>query len=660
MNVRNIPERWASSLVAVVGIGGVTLVLIAVLSIAAGFQQGAGVVGLAGRRHHPALGFDQRDELGLRPEPGHAHREGPGIKQDEKGNPLVLRRALRAHRGQAQEQGRRGANLPFRGVSPSAPLLRKSFKIEEGTHDARGHERDHRRRRRGRQLREHRGRQDGALGQRGLGRSSARFSDDGGIAESEAWGDARLVQQVWNRGTSFQSVRVRLTDESDATFKKLKDTLTKDPQLQVAVPARAAVLRGAAGRSCPRSSTARAVFFAIMMGLAAIFAAVNTMLNAVASRVREIATLRAMGFGAAPVVFSVLVEALLLGAAGGLLGGLLALVFLNGMQSSTMNFQTFSQITYAFTVTPQLMVTGIIYGLVLTFIAGMLPGHSRRAHADHLRVARVVRRRSAFRLRRAGSGWRSSAESPGAQNWADVEGRIQYAYYTEDARALNSVLTSLKPKPVEGESECAAADAASRAYFRALTHYRLAQVLSAGKKSQAQERDRRLRRGSRPRRRSTAEGAAWPRRNRRGATSARRSLCARHGLHARRPRDELDSLRRRPHRLAHRRGRASSSRRIRACGWWKRWRPSSAPARTPRRNPRRIKKLRAVTADVRSRRAPAPPPRRSGAPPKPMHFSARALYDQRDVVGAREALERALLIAPDYAFAKRLMAQITR
>jgi putative ABC transport system permease protein len=98
------------------------------------------------------------------------------------------------------------------------------------------------------------------------------------------------------------------------------------------------------------------------------------MLNAVASRVREIATLRAMGFGAAPVVFSVLIEALLLGAAGGLLGGLLALVFLNGMQSSTMNFQSFSQITYAFTVTPQLMVTGIVYGLILTFIAGLLPG----------------------------------------------------------------------------------------------------------------------------------------------------------------------------------------------------------------------------------------------------------------------------------------------
>jgi putative ABC transport system permease protein len=199
------------------------------------------------------------------------------------------------------------------------------------------------------------------------------FSDDGGIAESEAWGDARLVQQVWNRGTSFQSVRVRLADASDATLKSFKDTLTKDPRVQVAIQ-REPQFYAEQQQLMSTLIKGAGFVFAFMMGLAAILAAVNTMLNAVASRVREIATLRAMGFGASPVVFSVLIEALLLGAAGGLLGGLLALVFLNGMQSSTMNFQSFSQITYAFTVTPQLMVTGIIYGLILTFIAGLLPG----------------------------------------------------------------------------------------------------------------------------------------------------------------------------------------------------------------------------------------------------------------------------------------------
>jgi putative ABC transport system permease protein len=168
-------------------------------------------------------------------------------------------------------------------------------------------------------------------------------------------------------------VRARLTDDSDATFAKFKDALTKDPQLQVDVK-REPEFYAEQQKVMSTLINGAGVVFAIMMGLAAVFAAVNTMFNAVASRVREIATLRAMGFGAMPVVISVLFEAVLLGAAGGLLGGVLAFIFLNGMQSSTMNFQTFSQITYAFTVTPQLMVTGIVYGLVLTFIAGVLPG----------------------------------------------------------------------------------------------------------------------------------------------------------------------------------------------------------------------------------------------------------------------------------------------
>ncbi len=371
MNVRNIPERWASSLVAVVGIGGVTLVLIAVLSIAAGFRQALELSGSqdvvvvlrSGSTNEMSSGFGQ-DQVTI-------IADAPGIKRDANGKPLVSAELYVLTEGKLKGKDT-GANLPFRGVSASAPALRKSFEIEEG-----------------RMMREGTNEilvGDGVVANYeniGVGRTVrwgnadwvivGRFSDDGGIAESEAWADARLVQQVWKRGQSFQSVRARLTDESDGTLKKLKDNLTKDPRVQVAIQREPAFY---AEQQAMMSTLIKGagVFFAIMMGLAAIFAAVNTMFNAVASRVREIATLRAMGFSASPVVFSVLVEALLLGAAGGLLGGVLAFLFLNGMQSSTMNFQTFSQITYAFTVTPQLMVTGIIYGLVLTFIAGLVPG----------------------------------------------------------------------------------------------------------------------------------------------------------------------------------------------------------------------------------------------------------------------------------------------
>jgi putative ABC transport system permease protein len=371
MNVRNIPERWASSLVAVVGIGGVTLVLIAVLSIAAGFRQAlelsgskdVGVVLRSGATNEMSsgLGLEQITIIG----------DAPGIKRDEKNKTIYSGELYVLADGKLKGK-EATANMPLRGVPPGAERLRKSFKIEEG-----------------RMMRE--GTNEIVVGNGvlttydnfsvgnkvRLGNMDwqvvGRFSDDGGVAESEAWGDVRLVQQAWNRGSSFQSVRVKLTDESEATFKKLKDSLTKDPRMQVDVKrepefyaeqqaAMSALINGAG------------TIFAIMMGLAAIIAAINTMFNAVDSRVREIATLRALGFGALAVTTSVLVEAILLGAAGGLLGGVLAYLFINGMTSSTMNFNSFSQITYAFTVTPGLMIAGIVYGLVLTFIAGVVPG----------------------------------------------------------------------------------------------------------------------------------------------------------------------------------------------------------------------------------------------------------------------------------------------
>jgi len=198
-----------------------------------------------------------------------------------------------------------------------------------------------------------------------------RFTDEGGIAESEAWGDTRVVQQAWRRGNSFQSIRVKL--QSPDTLKTLKDSLSKDPRVRVGVQSERAFYADQQKLMSTIINTVGWVL-AVMMGIAALFAALNTLYNAVATRVREIATLRAMGFNGWAVMISVLVEAMILGAVGGLIGGLLAFLTFNGMHSSTMNWASFSQMTFAFTVTPQLMITGIVYGLILTFIAGILPG----------------------------------------------------------------------------------------------------------------------------------------------------------------------------------------------------------------------------------------------------------------------------------------------
>ena len=378
MNLRNIPQRWSSSLVAVLGIGGVTLVLIALLSIAAGFQaalEGSGsedvaIIMRAGSTNELSGGFGVDTVTVVGDAPG-IRKAAPGKLVDASlvGKPILSPELYVLVDGKMKGKDA-STNLPLRGVSPMAPLVRKSFELvegrmfKEGTNEVivgNG------------VVQSYDGLDVGKVVRWGGANWTVvgRFTDKAGIAESEAWGDTRVVQQAWRRGNSYQSIRVKL--ENAAALKTLKDALTKDPRVRVDVKSERAFY---VDQQKLMSTIINYVGWtlAIMMGIAALFAALNTLYNAVANRVREIATLRALGFGGFPVVVSVLVEAMILGAVGGLIGGVLALVFLNGMHSSTMNWASFSQMTFAFTVTPQLMVTGIIYGLILCFVAGILPG----------------------------------------------------------------------------------------------------------------------------------------------------------------------------------------------------------------------------------------------------------------------------------------------
>ncbi len=196
------------------------------------------------------------------------------------------------------------------------------------------------------------------------------FADSGSVAESEIWSDAIVLQGAYNRGTSYQSARVKL--ESPAALQTFKDALTSDPRVNVRVVTEKQYY-AEQSRSLVSLVTILGRTIAVLMGLAAVFGALNTMYSAVANRAREIATLRALGFSAAPVVTSVLAEALLLGLIGGTIGGLLAYVGFNGVRASTMNWSSFSQITFAFTVTPALLAQALLYALALGFVGGLLP-----------------------------------------------------------------------------------------------------------------------------------------------------------------------------------------------------------------------------------------------------------------------------------------------
>jgi len=159
---------------------------------------------------------------------------------------------------------------------------------------------------------------------------------------------------------------------SSQSFDEMKNWLTSNPQLSVAVRREEEYY---AAQSRALTTVIRTIGFAIagLMGIGAIFGAILTMYTAVATRAREIATLRALGFNSVAVVISVLTESLGLAAIGGVLGGLAAYAAFNGYQTSTINFQTFSQVAFAFRVTPSLLLLGLAYALVMGLVGGLMP-----------------------------------------------------------------------------------------------------------------------------------------------------------------------------------------------------------------------------------------------------------------------------------------------
>jgi putative ABC transport system permease protein len=183
-----------------------------------------------------------------------------------------------------------------------------------------------------------------------------------------------VAQPIYNRNNSYQSVSVALSSRDQ--FDALKDVLSSDPRLTVRVMRQSDYY---AEQSRDLQNMVRGIGFVIagLMALGAVLAAVNTMYSAVAARTREIATLRALGFDSLAVVASVIAEAALLGAIGAVIGGAFAWATLDGFQTSTLNFQMFSQVAFRFAVTPRLLSQGLLCAVILSLLGGALP--ARRA-----------------------------------------------------------------------------------------------------------------------------------------------------------------------------------------------------------------------------------------------------------------------------------------
>lgn len=379
MNFRNLARRLDSSLVAVVGFAGVVLVVVAILSIRAGFQSTLATTG------SPDVAIVLRGGAGsevnsvLSGNNGFTVGQAPGVAQDPSGplvSPELLVQISLKKRGSELR-----SNVSFRGVTADAFKVHPKVHIISGRMYAPGLNEvivgaDAARLFQGVRLGDilHTGRYHWKV--------VGLFDDGGGLHNSEIWTSLPVLQGAYERGNSVSSMYAKLT--SAAAFPAFKQSLAHNPQLNVSVQRESNYFAGQAqGMSLFIGIVG--VIIAVLMGGGAVFGAVNTMYTAVASRTQEIAMLRALGFGRMPVLCSVLFEALLLGLVGGVCGGVIAYLLFNGFEATTFNSLTI--VAFRFAVTPHLLAWGLIYALVMGFLGGLLPA----LRAVHLPIAASLR-----------------------------------------------------------------------------------------------------------------------------------------------------------------------------------------------------------------------------------------------------------------------------
>lgn len=367
LNLRTIPQRLGSSGVAIIGIAGVVIVLVSVLSIAQGFSAAMAQTGSESRALIMRSGADSEMTSGLSNVDVDVIKQAPGLRRE--GRNAVVSAELYVIIDIPKIGTNTPANVPMRGVEPMATQVREEFSITEGRMFQFGTN----------EVVVGRG---AKVNFQGLtvgstihsGQNTWQvvgvFETDGSIAETEIWCDSRVLQGAYRRGNTYQTVLARL--DSSQTFDQFRDWLTANPQVNLQIRREEEYY---AQQSRALTTLIRTVGFgiAVLMGIGAVFGAILTMYTAVSTRSREIATLRALGFNSTSVVVSVLAESLALAALGGAIGGVLAYLAFNGYQTSTMNFSTFSQVAFAFQVTPQLLVMGLTYALIMGLIGGLFP-----------------------------------------------------------------------------------------------------------------------------------------------------------------------------------------------------------------------------------------------------------------------------------------------
>ncbi|MDJ0712331.1 MAG: ABC transporter permease [Woeseiaceae bacterium] len=381
LNLRNIPQRMASSVVAIVGVAAVVLVFAAVLSMASGLEKTMMSAGTDDTAVIMRSGATSELNSGLSNEQTLIVGNAPGVLKD--GDRSVISAELYVVTDVRKKSTNADANVPFRGIQEGAFDVRHNVTIADGRMFEPGKN----------EIivglaaqREFMGLDTGSTIRFGQTEWTVvgAFDAGGSVDESELWTDVRVLQAAYRRGNSFQSVRVKL--ESPESIETLRAALDADPRIDPDVMTE---------REYYSTQSAGLIQFikligyplTILMAIGAIFGALNSMYSSISVRGKEIATLRALGFGPTAVMFSTVIESVILAAIGGILGGLLAYLAFNGFQVSTLNGPSFSQVVFDFAVTPELLTQGLKAALVIGVVGGIFPA----IRAARLPVAQALR-----------------------------------------------------------------------------------------------------------------------------------------------------------------------------------------------------------------------------------------------------------------------------
>lgn len=366
-NIRTLPARKGSAAAAIAGIAGVVAVLVGLLSIGQGFARTMTIAGSPDTVFVLRTGADSEMASILTREEARIIAEAPGVAR-KNGKALVSPELFVMVNLPKRSTGT-DANVPMRGVESTAFDVREEVKIVEGRNFQPGRN----------EVIAGRAAQQQFAGldvgsQLAFGQNRwtvvGIFEADGSISESEIWSDAAVLAPAYRRGSSYQNAVVRLA--SPGSFNTFKDSLTSDPRVSLKI-VRESDYYAEQSQTLVRIVNFLAGIVTTLMGLAAVFGALNTMYTAVAARAREIATLEAIGFRGAPIVLSVLIESVVLALLGGIIGAGAAWLVFDGVRTATLNWQTFSQVAFAFDVNTALLVRGIVSAVAIGVIGGLFP-----------------------------------------------------------------------------------------------------------------------------------------------------------------------------------------------------------------------------------------------------------------------------------------------